>query len=155
MIRRNAIGTGLRALTALAFAGVVSSCATQTVRNSGSGVVAGTSPLQSVERFLAAVNARDLDNMSELFGTPDGPVDWPRVQTEVHMDLLATILEHQSYEIVSEGMVPGRDVPTTRVGVTLTMEDRVIPDVSFLTVRTDEGRWMVQEIDLERVTGRE
>jgi len=93
--------------------------------------------------------------MSQLFGTKDGPVDWPRVETEVHMDQLATLLTHEAYEIVSEGMVPGRPDPTTRVGVTLTMDDRVIPDVSFLTVRTEEGRWMVQEIDLERITGRE
>jgi hypothetical protein len=154
MIRRNAVGLGLRALTTLALMSVVSACATQTVRNSGSGVVAGTSPLQSVERFLAAVNARDLDNMSQLFGTREGPVQWGRVETELHMDLLATVLEHKSYEIVSEGMVPGRSDPTTRVGVTLTIGDRVIPDVSFLTVRTEEGRWMVQEIDLERITGR-
>ena len=154
MIRRNAVASGLRALTALALVLVVSSCATQTVRNSGSGVVAGTSPLQSVERFLAAVNARDLDNMSELFGTRDGPMRRPKAEAEVHMDLLATVLEHKAYEIVAERMVPGRADPTTRVGVTLTIDDRVIPDVSFLTVRTAEGRWMVQEIDLERVTSR-
>lgn len=155
MVRRNAVGPWLRALPILAFMGMVSGCATQTVRSSGSGVVAGTSPLQSVERFLAAINARDLDNMAQLFGTREGPVQWDRVETELHMDLLATVLEHEAYEIVSERMVPGRPDPTTRVGVTLTIDERVIPDIAFLTVRTEEGRWMVQEIDLERVTGRE
>lgn len=155
MVRRNAVGPWLRALPILALMGMVSGCATQTVRSSGSGVVAGTSPLQSVERFLAAINARDLDNMAQLFGTREGPVKWDRVETELHMDLLATVLEHEAYEIVSERMVPGRPDPTTRVGVTLTIDERVIPDIAFLTVRTEEGRWMVQEIDLERVTGRE
>lgn len=155
MSRINAVGSGLRALALLVSLGLAAGCATQTVRSSGSGVAAGTSPLQSTERFLAAVNARDLDNMAQLFGTKDGPVQWERVEVEVHMDLLATLLEHEAYEIVSERMVPGRPDPTTRVGVTLTIDDRVIPDISFLTVRTGEGRWMVQEIDLERVTGRE
>lgn len=152
MMRRTSRGTGLRALLVVGMALLVSSCATQTVGARSGSAVAGTSPLQSVERFLAAVQARDLDRMAGLFGTSDGPVEWERVEVELHMDLLASVLAHQDYEIVSEGMVPGRPNPTTRVGVTMTMGDRVIPDVSYLTVRTEEGRWMVQEIDLERIT---
>ncbi len=153
MMRRTSWGRGLGALVVTALAFTLSGCATQTVGGSGAGLAAGTSPLQSVERFLAAVNSRDLNRMAGLFGTRDGPVEWDRVEVELHMDLLASVLAHDAYEIVSEGMVPGRPDPTTRVGVTMTMGDRVIPDVSYLTVRTDEGRWMVQEIDLERITG--
>jgi limonene-1,2-epoxide hydrolase len=137
----------------LALTLVAASCATQTVSRSGSGMVAGTSPLQSVERFLSAVNARDLDAMASVFGTADGPVEGERVEIEIRMDAVATILEHQSYEIVSERQVPGRIDPTTRVGVTLRIDGEVHPDVAFLTVRTGEGRWMVQEIDLEAITG--
>lgn len=114
----------------------------------------GTSPLQSVERFLVAVNARKLDDMAMVFGTPDGPVRGDRIEIEIRMDALATILAHDAYEIVSERQVPGRQHPTTRVGVTLTIDGTSYPDVSFVTVRTPQGRWMVQEIDLERVTGR-
>ena len=66
---------------------------------------------------------------------------------------VAHILEHERYEIVSERQVPGRQYPTTRVGVTLTIDGEVYPDVSFVTVRTEEGRWMVQEVDVERITG--
>ncbi|MBT8405186.1 MAG: hypothetical protein KJP18_15085 [Gemmatimonadetes bacterium] len=138
----------------LALTLVAASCATQTVTRSGGGTVPGTSPLQSVERFLAAVNARDLDGMASVFGTSDGPVEGDRVEVEIRMDALATILAHESYELVSERQVPGRVDMTTRVGVTLTIAGEVHSDVAFLTVRTGEGRWMLQEIDLEAITGR-
>lgn len=115
--------------------------------------MAGTSPLQSVERFLTAVNAHDLADMAAVFGTAEGPFRGDRAEVEIQMDALSTILTHQSYEIVSERQVPGRESPTTRVGVTLTIDGETYPDVTFVTVRTNEGRWMVQEIDLERVTG--
>ena len=132
---------------------VLGACATQTVSRSGGGTVPGTSPILSVERFLAAVNARNLDGMAAVFGTADGPFQGERTEVEIQMDLLATLLEHESYEVVSERQVPGREDPTTRVGVTLTIDGEVYPDVAFLAVRTDEGRWMVQEIDLNAITG--
>lgn len=137
----------------LAVALLATACTTQTVVRGGSGVP-GASPLQSVERFLVAVNAHDLDEMATHFGTREGPVRGDRVEVEVRMDALATILAHDRYEIVSERQVPGRQDPTTRVGVTLTIANEVYPDISFVTVQTSQGRWMVQEIDLERVTGR-
>lgn len=150
MARRNPLRAGL--ITCLLVA-ASSGCTTQTVSGGSSGLVAGTSPLQSVERFLAAVNARDLDDMMAVFGTREGPIQGPRAENEIWMDALATILEHERYEIVSERQVPGRESPTTRVGVTLTIDGEVYPDVSFITVRTGEGRWMVQEVDVQRVTG--
>lgn len=143
--------SGGRRLFVVGVAAVLSGCATQTVQSGGT--VAGTSPLQSVERFLAAVNSRDLADMATLFGTPRGPVEGNRVEVELRMDAIASILQHERYEIVSERPVPGRVDPTTRVGVTLVIDGQTHDDVSFITVRTREGRWMVQEIDLERVTG--
>lgn len=148
---RGALRLGLRAPVLIA-ALLAAACATQTVPMGGSGV-AGTSPLQSVERFLVAVNARDLADMAAVFGTADGPVEGDRTEVEIRMDALATLLAHDDYEIVAERQVPGRQHPTTRVGVTLTVDGEVYPDVSFITVRTGEGRWMVQEIDVERLTG--
>lgn len=153
MARRFSARAGLRIGFLALMAAGVAACTTQTVRGGGSGLVAGTSPLQSVERFLASVNARDLDDMMAGFGTHEGPIGGDRRENEIWMDALATILEHERYEIVSERQVPGREHPTTRVGVTLTIGGQVYPDVSFLTIRTREGRWMVQEIDVERITG--
>ncbi|MEQ9569784.1 MAG: hypothetical protein RLN75_06300 [Longimicrobiales bacterium] len=152
MARPFPLRAGLRACLLVAVCAGTTACTTQTVQ-SGSGAVAGTSPLQSVERFLAAVNARDLDDMMAVFGTREGPIRGDRAENEIWMDAIASILEHRRYEIVSERQVPGREFPTTRVGVTLTIGGEVYPDVTFITIRTDEGRWMVQEVDLERITG--
>jgi hypothetical protein len=154
MVRRSPGWTSFARVGVLALTVLLAACSTQTVQRSSGGMVPGTSPLQSVERFLSAVSARNLDGMAAVFGTADGPFEGERTDVEIHMDLLATILEHQSYELVSERQVPGRENPTTRVGVTLTIDGEVHPDVAFVTVRTDEGRWMVQEIDLEAITGR-
>lgn len=144
------------ALAALALATGLSACATQTVTRSGSsgGDVAGAAPVISVERFLRAVEGRDLGTMAQIFGTVEGPFKGNAQQVELQMDLLATVLAHERYEIISEAPVAGRMTPTTRVGVTLTLDDRTVPDVGFITVRTADGRWMVQEIDTEKVTRR-
>lgn len=130
-------------------------CTTRTVVPSSE--MAAVAPQLSVERFLQATSARDYDAMLRLFGTHEGPVNAAadRAYWEQRMDLLARILEFNDYRIVSESMVPARPHPTMRVGVTLTFGDEVVPDVAFVTVQTAEGRWMVSEIDTEKVTRRD
>ena len=61
------------------------------------------------------------------------------------------ILRHEDYRIVRQEMVAGRDIPTTRVVVTLTINGQLVNDVPFLVVQASGGRWLVQEVDLERV----
>ena len=140
------------------------------------GEMAAVAPMLSVERFLQASNERDLDGMARLFGTVDGPIietggtfgcafkkmgSWigigdrcmTREEVELQMDLIAEILQHEDYTILSDSQVPGREHPTTRIGVNLVVDGRDVSDVPFLVVRTDEGRWLVQEIDLEKVMG--
>lgn len=147
-------------------------CAT---RSTGSAEMAGVAPMLSVERFLQAANSRDLQAMARIFGTAEGPVaetgstfgcafkklgSWiglgERCRTasevELRMDAIADILEYEDYRIVSEQRVAGRQHRTTRIGVNLTQNDEVIPDVPFEVVRTPEGRWMVQQIGLEKIT---
>lgn len=149
-------------------------CTTQRVQPSRD--MAAVAPQLSVERFLQAVNARDLDAMADLFGTADGPMgdtgssfgcafkkigSWlglseacrSREEIELRMDAIAEILEHEDYQIVSEGRVPGRQHPTMRVGVDLVLERQRVNDVPFLVVQTTDERWLVTEIGLGRVTG--
>lgn len=128
-------------------------CATQVVEAPRSGdALAGVAPILSVERFLQAVNAQDFDAMARIFGTVDGPVEGPAQEVELRMATIARILQHQDYKIESERLEPGRADPTRRVGVDLTIGGRVIPDVAFLLVQTRAGTWMVEQIDLEKVT---
>ena len=61
-------------------------------------------PSLVVERFLQAVNTRNLETMSRLFGTEDGPFGDRRdkEETELRMDALVQILMHDDYQIRSE-----------------------------------------------------
>ncbi len=166
---------GIRALLAAAVLGLVlSGCA----GSSGvqSGQMAATAPMLSVERFLHAANGQDLEAMARIFGTRSGPMQeeqgnpvscgfrrlgsWiglsarcmRREQIELRMNAIAMILRHDDFEILSESRVPGRRHPTIRIGVTLVQGERRYPDVPFLVVESSQGRWLVEEIGLERIT---
>ena len=89
-----------------------------------------------------------------------------RYEVELRMAAISDVLRHQDYRIVSEGQEPGRRSLTNRVGVDLTRcvsmsghpsecapGGQVIRDVKFLVVRTNEGGWLVQEIELQKVMG--
>jgi len=143
--------------------------------SAGSREMAAVAPMLSVERFLQAVNSQDLDAMARIFGTYDGPIadtggtlgcafrrmgSWigfsrrclTRVDVELRMNAIAIVLRHEDYQLVSERPVPGRQRPTSRVGVTLVRQGQQIPDVPFVVVQSRNGRWLIEQIDLERVT---
>ena len=148
---------GRLAFGLVALAMLTSSCTTTVVQQGGgaNGELAAVAPMLSVERFLQAVNANDYQSMSRLFGTVDGPFrgNGNATDIEIQMATIAEILRHSDYRIVSEARAPGYEVPTNRIGVNLTIGQRVYPDVPFMVVQTREGRWMIQEIGLENVTG--
>lgn len=150
---------------------LVSGCSSSPVRR---GAATAVGSQLSVERFLQAANSRDLESMARLFGTKGGPISdtgssfgcfWKRIGTlfggdscltwqdvELRMDIIAQVLAHEDYRIVAEERVPGRDVETTRLGVNLTINGQVIRNVGFTVVRAGEARWMVQEIELTKIT---
>ena len=160
-------GPGHLALPAVAI--VPAGCTTQVMQPAAAAIA----PQLAVERFLQAANSRDLHGMGRLFGTPAGPMmetgstfgcmfkkigSWfggasctTREDVEIRMDAISSILRHADYRIVRQEMVAGRDVPTTRVVVTLTINGQMVNDVPFLVVEASGGRWFVQEVDLERV----
>ncbi|MSR36327.1 MAG: hypothetical protein EXR95_06750 [Gemmatimonadetes bacterium] len=114
--------------------------------------MAGMLPVLSVERFLQAVNARDFEAMRELFGTHSGPINGERREIEIRMAAIAGILRHEDYKIVEDQREPGREYPTTLVTVSLTKGGRNIPDVPLLVVQTDNGGWLVEQVDMEKIT---
>lgn len=147
-------------------------CATSSASD---GEMAAVAPMLSVERFLQAANARDLDAMARLFGTADGPVadtggpvgcafkkmgSWIGIGTacsspqevELRMDAIAQILEHEDYRVSSDSRVAGRENPTRRVGVDLVIRGDTVPDVPFVVVETSGERWMIEQIGLETIT---
>jgi hypothetical protein len=109
-----------------------------------------------------------------MFGTEKGPVmntggtagcafkkigSWfggtsctPKEEIELRMDAIASVLQHQDYRVVSESRVAGRTAPTTQVLVNLETENGiVVVGLPFDVVRTSEGRWLVQRVDLQQV----
>jgi hypothetical protein len=129
----------------------LSACVTRTAAPP-SREMAGMLPVLSVERFLQAANARDFEAMRELFGTHAGPIAGERREMELRMAAIAEILKHDDYKITGDQREPGREFPTTRVMVTLTKGTHQIPEVPFLVVQTDKGGWLVEQVDLEKVT---
>ena len=150
----------------------VSACATQ----QGPSEVAPVAAQLSVERFLQAANVRDVQSMGRLFGTSSGPVgdtggtfgcffkkvgSWfggtpclERVDVELRMDAIASVVQHQDYRIVREEPVPGRTSPTRRVLVDFDLGSSSVSAAPFVVVQTGEGRWLVQEVPLETMMGR-
>ena len=151
---------------------VPSACTTVVVENTRPG--AGMGAQLSVERFLQAANEYDVLAMGRLFGTPDGAVldtggtmgcafkkigSWfggtacrNKQQVEVRMDAIASILQHEDYRILSESRVAGRKNPTTRVIVNMTTQRGfTVAALPFDVVQASEGRWLIQEVDLQLV----
>ena len=129
-------------------------CTSQTVVRQSQFTVA---PALTVERFLQAANARDLVTMSRLFGTHDGPIadSGSRVEIELRMDLIAGLLQHDDYEIISEGRVPGAEFPSNRIGVDLLLPGgTTVRDVGFTVVESDD-RWLVNIVEVLKLTGAE
>ena len=127
-------------------------CTSQTVMNQSQLPVA---PTLTVERFLQAANTRDLVMMSRLFGNDDGPIadSGNREEIELRMNVIAEILQHHDYEIVSECMVPGAEVPSNRIGVDLTLpQGLMVRDVGFTVVLESPNRWLINVIELVKIT---
>ena len=147
-------GSHFSALIVLTLVAAVSACTTQQISPRPTGGFASVAPMLSVERFLQAANSEDYAVMARLFGTHSGPVQQDPRGMEIRMQAVAEILSHDDFEIVSDRREPGREYPTTRIGVDVTKGGRVFPEVHFFVVQTDDGVWLVEEIDLERLTTR-
>ena len=166
--------SAFRKVCLIALALMAPSACTTVVVEGGPSASMGMGPQLSVERFLQAANEYDVVSMGRLFGTHDGSAmdtggttgcafkkigSWfggnacvKKQDVEIRMDAIASILQHEDYRVVGESRVAGRTAPTTRVLVNMrTAEGPTVLDLPFDVVQTDEGTWLVQEIDLQLV----
>jgi hypothetical protein len=162
MIRSRLLGTFL-------IVGLVTACSSGSQYSS----VAPVAAQLSVERFLQAANERDFQGMARLFGTQNGS-SWEtgstfgcffkkigswfggsactkKVDVEIRMDAIASIIRHEDYRIVREEPVAGRTSPTRRVMVDLTIDGQGISAMPFVVVQTGGGRWLVEQVPLEQI----
>jgi len=124
------------------------STGTQTAANSGQLTGAAT-PQLAVQQFLRAVNATDLQAMSTIWGTKDGPAreTMDRTQLEKREIILAGCFAHDSNRILGE--VPGsqgrREVRVQLNKGNLTRQS------TFYTIKGPGGRWYVENMDIAAV----
>lgn len=117
------------------------------------GVPGGPAPDAVVDKFMKLVESKEYDQMGWLFGNHGGSVyaiDEPN-DVERRMYALATVLRHRSYTIGNQAQVPGRSGAAVRMNVRL-VNERSTFDVPFIVVRGPEGRWFVEQVDVEAVT---
>lgn len=114
---------------------------------------ASPGPALAVERFLQAANANDLDTMMQLFGTADRSIAQidGQARAERRMHVLATLLHHDDFAIVSQQGVPGRLQEATELDVRLTRGEKSVV-VPHVVVRRQSGGWVIEKIDVEKLT---
>ena len=111
-------------------------------------------PVLVVERFLQAANASDLETMMQLFGTAEQTIDQldGRGKAERRMHVLASLLRHDDFTILSQEALPGRMNTATTLEVRLHQGDRATV-VPMVVVRRNAGGWIVEQVDIEALTG--
>jgi hypothetical protein len=104
----------------------------------------------SVEQFLGAVKANDLDRMGGLWGTERGPAaGWMKPgELRQRLTVIQKYLDHGGYRII-EGplLVPARsELRTYRIELQRAGCSQLVPiDV----IRTRSGGWLVYDVHLE------
>lgn len=109
-----------------------------------------------IDQFLRAVNSNDLDTMARLFGTRNGSIleRDPRDHVDRQMFALASILRHESYQVVRREIVPGRRDEATQLIVRMKFANDKEVDVPYTLVYSTDRQWLIEIIDLQAITGR-
>lgn len=112
-------------------------------------------PALVVERFLQAANQNDLRTMTQLFGDSRRSFDQMHSaeRAERQMQVLASLLRHEDYSIQGQRIVPGRINDATELLVEIKTAERTVV-VPHLVVRRRGGGWIIEQIEVERLTTR-
>ena len=131
-----------------------SSCVTKAV--GGQSSVPSVAPSLVVEQFMRAVNSKDLIAMGGLFGTKDGPVSErdDRAIVEQWMFAIATVMKHDDYTLEGEQIVPGRMQDAKQLNVAMKIGERNV-SVPFILVQTKKNTWLIEQVDLKKITGQQ
>jgi hypothetical protein len=105
-------------------------------------------PVETVEAFLAAVNASNLERMAGLFGDERGPSNVARRNSDAvrtqQMTIFQRLLHGEAHELVSTDMT-SPDKPKLSVAITQGTRRFTVP---FTMIRARQGGWLVWSIDL-------
>lgn len=144
MLSRNSVSLALFAILAV-------SCRTYVPPARGGAGAVG--PTIAVERFMRHAAAKEYAQMGWIFGTAQGPLVRrdPPAEVERRMYALSTVLEHTTFAVQGESPVPGRAGAAVQLPVRLVQRGReyVVP---FTAVRGPDGRWFIEQIEVEAIT---
>lgn len=145
----------MKRLTAMVLLASAAGCGGGGGGGTGQPAALAPGPPLTVERFLQAANANDLETMSELFGTRDRTIVEldGRSKAEQRMYVLASVLRHDDFAFRGRRAVPGRMNDATELLVELTRGDHTAV-VPHLVVRRRDGGWIIENIDVTPITNR-
>ena len=129
---------------------LLAACATgtQTVANTGQLTGAAT-PQLAVVQFLTAVKAKDIQAMSLVFGTKNGPAreTMDRTELEKRQIILACYFDHDVARVVGEdqGTAGHRELRVELKKGNLTRQ------TTFYTIPGPGRRWYVDNMDIASV----
>lgn len=142
--------TATRILTAALLVIGAAACAGNRPPPGGPG---GDSSGLAIERFLRLSQEQRYVDMGWVFGTESGPVidQWPRPEVEQRMYAIARVLAHDSFVLGQSRPVPGRIGRAEMFTVIIQARGSTF-EVPFTVVRGPNGRWFVEQVDLQAVT---
>lgn len=108
----------------------------------------------AIHRFLDAAQAENYEGMWTVFGTADGPaIERFGVQeTESRMIVLARLLKHDGYELRLANLA-GLGPRRSRYEVRMTGTRKGSVMVPFVTAQDGRGRWYVEQLQADRLSG--
>jgi hypothetical protein len=115
----------------------------------GSSLAGAPTAREAATGFLNAAKAQDLQAMSAVWGTEQGPARdrLERTDLEKRLVIMQACYDHDRYQIVSESPRPNS---ANLIRVTLS-RGRLSRTASFLTVRGPSNRYYVKDADYNAV----
>lgn len=142
-------------LLLFASVGVLSGCASSSGGLSGDPADYGAPTAEAaVREFLDAARQQDYRGMAQQFGDTDGPAEEQLgvVEVEQRMMVLAGLLGHDSYQLERRDLAQvGPD--RARYVATMRGTRRGTVDVPVIAAEASEGRWFVEQVVMDRLTG--
>jgi hypothetical protein len=127
---------------------LLAACSSATRGTNGS-LTGAASPQLAVDQFLGAVHARDLQAMSTVFGTSNGPAreTMDRTELEKREVILTCYFTNDSYRVLGERSGTGGH---REVSVEL-KKGNITRQTTFYAIRGPGDRWYVDNIDIAAV----
>lgn len=112
------------------------------------------SPEAAIVQFLDAAQTENYRGMWNVFGTADGAaIERFGVQEiEPRMVVLARLLKHRDYDLRLANLA-GLGAHRTRYVVRMEGTRKGDVNVPFVTARDEAGRWYVEQLEAERLSG--